>query len=91
MTAPVPFGMKFIPILDLLQACIEVGSFLFLFSLTYFKATRIKKIYSTAQAFQTPTTYLCPTKNPKPRRHSRTEAMLPKRCYISNATKDGAT
>ncbi len=37
----------------------------------------IKKIYSTAQAFQTPTTYL-PIKNPKPRRHSRAKAMLQK-------------
>jgi len=38
----------------------------------------IKKIYSTTQAFQTPTTYLCPTKNPKPYRHSKAKAMLQK-------------
>jgi len=38
----------------------------------------IKKIYSTAQAFQTPTTYLHPTKNPKPRCHVKAKAMLQK-------------
>jgi hypothetical protein len=64
----------FIPIIAS-AACIEVGSILFYFpSLT--SMLSIKKIYSIAQAFQTPTTYLHPTKNPKPCRHSRTKAML---------------
>ncbi len=61
MTAPVPFGMNSSSsqLLDLLQA-LRLGQFFF-FSLTYFKATH-KKIYSTAQAFQTTTTYLPPSK-----------------------------
>jgi len=89
MTAPVLFGMNSSSsqLLDLLQA-LRLGHF---FSLTYFKATH-KKIYSTTKAFQTPTTYFYPTKNPKPCRHLRVEAVLQKLmlqmwCW-SNATKD---
>ncbi len=80
---------KFIPIIGSATS-IEAGSFFFP-SLT--SRLPIKKIYSIAQAFQTPTTYLCPTKNPKPRRHLKVKAvllkmMLQRRCW-SDAIKDG--
>ncbi len=57
MIAPVPFGMNSSSsqLLDLLQA-LRLGQFFFFPSLT--SRLPIKKIYSTAQAFQTPTTYL---------------------------------
>jgi len=77
MTAPIPFGMNSSSsqLLDLLQA-LKLDPKKKNPSLT--SRLPIKKIYSIAQAFQTPTTYLCPTKNPKPRRHSKTEVMLQK-------------
>ncbi len=93
MIAPIMFGMfKFIPIIGYVVG-IEVGSNFFFPSLTW--RLSIKKIYLTAQAFQTPSTYLCPIKNPKPCRHSRVETMLQKmvlqkRCW-SNAVEDDVT
>jgi hypothetical protein len=70
MTAPIPFGMNSSSsqLLDLLQALRLGHLFIYFPSLT--SRLPIKKIYSTAQAFQTPTTYLRPTKNPKPHCHS---------------------
>jgi hypothetical protein len=74
MTTLVLFGMNSnsFQLLDLLQA-LKLFHFFFP-SLT--SRLPIKKLYSIAQAFQTPTTYLCPTKNLKPRRHSKVEAVL---------------
>jgi len=65
MTTPVPFGMNSSSsqLLDLLQT-LRLGQFFF-FPFTNFKATH-----------QTPTTYLHPIKNPKPRRHSKAKPML---------------
>jgi hypothetical protein len=76
MIAPVLFQMNSSSsqLLDLLQA-LRLGQ-IFFPSLT--SRLPIKKIHSIAQAFQTPTTYLYPTKNPKPCRHSRAKAMLQK-------------
>jgi hypothetical protein len=75
MTAPVPFGMNSSSsqLLDLLQA-LRLGHFYFSFP-SLISRLPIKKIYSTAQAFQIPTTYLHPTKNLKPCRHSRAEVV----------------
>jgi hypothetical protein len=77
MTAPIPFGMNSnaSQLLDLVEA-LRLGQFFFFPLLT--SRLPIKKIYSTTQAFQTPTTYLRPIKNLKPRRHSRATAMLKK-------------
>jgi hypothetical protein len=78
MTASILFGMNSSSsqLLNMLQA-LRLGRFLIFFpSLT--SRLPIKKIYLIAQAFQTPTTYLYPTKNPKPCRHSRAKAMLQK-------------
>jgi hypothetical protein len=58
----------------MLQA-LRLGQFFFP---SFISRLPIKKIYSTAQAFQTPITYFRPTKNPKPCRHSRAKAMLQK-------------
>jgi hypothetical protein len=78
MTPPVPFGMNSSSsqLLDMLQA-LRLGQFyLFFPSLT--SRLPIKEIYSTAQAFQTLTTYFRPTENPKPRHHSRAKTTLQK-------------
>jgi len=77
MPAPVPFGMNSSSsqLLDLLQA-LRLGHF-FPPSLTSRLPIKIKS--STAQAFQTPTTYLHPTKNPKPPHHSNLTVVLFKR------------
>ncbi len=78
MTPLIPFGMNSnsSQLLDLLQA-LRFGQFLFCLP-SRTSRLPIKKIYSTAQIFQTPTTYLHPTKNLKPHHHSRTQAMLEK-------------
>ncbi len=55
------------------------------FSLTYFKATHKKNLFD-CPSIQTPTTYLCPTKNPKPHHHSRTKVVL-KLCYKRQCCK----
>jgi hypothetical protein len=76
MTAPVLFSMNSSSsqLLDMLQA-LRLGQKKFPLLTSRLS---IKKHYSTTQAFQTLTTYLCPTKNPKPCRHSRVKAMLQK-------------
>jgi hypothetical protein len=62
MITLVPFGMNSCSsqLLDLSQA-LRLGQFFFFPSLI--SRLPIKKIYFTAQAFQTPTTYLCPSIN----------------------------
>ncbi len=70
MTAPVRFGMNFrfgmnsssSQLLDLLLA-LRLGHFFFPF--TYFKATHKKNLFN-CPSISNPTTYLHPTKNPKP-------------------------
>jgi hypothetical protein len=76
MTTPIPFGMNssLSQLLDLLQA-LRLGQFFFP---SLISRLPIKKIYSIAQAFQTPTTYLPPIKNPKPHCHSKIKAMFQK-------------
>jgi len=68
--------LKFIPIIGS-TISIEVGSIHFVFP-SLISRLPIKKIYFTPQAFQTPITYLRPTKNPKPCHHSRAKVMLQK-------------
>ncbi len=83
MTALVLFGMNSSSsqLLDMLQALSLVNYFFPSFT----PRLPILKIYSIAQAFQTPTTYLHPIKNPKPSCHSRAKVILQSiQCYRSN-------
>jgi hypothetical protein len=76
MIAPILFGMNSSSsqLLDLLHA-LKLGH-LFFKNPSLASRLPIKKLYSITQAFQTTTTYLRPTKNPRPQRHSRVRAML---------------
>ncbi len=70
--------LKFIPIIGSFTS-IEVGTFFSPPPPAFTSCLPITKIYSTTQAFQTPTPYLHPTKNPKLCYHSNLTIVLCRR------------